>query len=459
MTDDRPLERAARSFIEPGPTRAPEAAVGRALDLIATTPQERDWHVPRRTRPMTMITRLLAAAIALALVVVGGAILFRPGGGSTVGNGTPRPTDTSAPSTPRSIAANPSPTAQGSPAAVDYATLKGTILMEHLGNAPDLSEMPTTDYHPDRRRLYLMNPATMTGKTAREFLPGNPASGKLDADVSADGKRVVFMDTADPAVIWLANLDGTGLRKLSTACNCSELDPAFDPTGKRIAFVHVDGAVRNSANGADLGFQWDGRTRVNSWIAIRDLATGKVTKLAATAKVGPDGLPYQPSWSPDGTQLVFNRTTWETGGSPTGTLEIVNISSGSVRTLPTTDPSATVPDATTPGDADWSPDGSTIVFTNFPWSEMGSISDLPPPAAFTIRPDGTGLRSLPGGGASSSWMPDGRILFQGGRVAGGGFFWIMNADGSDPRPVNSGGDSLTDLPQGFAYVPHWIPAP
>jgi Tol biopolymer transport system component len=198
---------------------------------------------------------------------------------------------------------------------------------------------------------------------------------------------------------------------------------------------------------------------VNSWIAIRDLATGKVKKLAATAKVGPDGLPYQPSWSPDGTEIVFNRTTWQTGGSPTGTLEIVTVTTGAVRTLPTTDPSSIATDATTPGDADWSPDGSTIVFTNFPWSEMGSFADLPPPAAFAIRPDGTGLRSLLSSGVSSSWMSDGRILFQGGRTAGGGYFWIVNADGSDPRPVNLGGDSLTDLPQGFAYVPHWIPAP
>ncbi len=61
--------------------------------------------------------------------------------------------------------------------------------------------MPTTDTHPERRRLYFMDPATMTGATAREFLPGNPPSGKLNADVSANGKQVVFMDTGDPAVV------------------------------------------------------------------------------------------------------------------------------------------------------------------------------------------------------------------------------------------------------------------
>ena len=42
MTDDRSLERAARSWLEVGPTEAPERAVEAALLRIDTTPQERD---------------------------------------------------------------------------------------------------------------------------------------------------------------------------------------------------------------------------------------------------------------------------------------------------------------------------------------------------------------------------------------------------------------------------------
>ena len=42
MTDDRSLERAARSWLEVGPTQAPERAVEAALLRIQTTPQERD---------------------------------------------------------------------------------------------------------------------------------------------------------------------------------------------------------------------------------------------------------------------------------------------------------------------------------------------------------------------------------------------------------------------------------
>ena len=53
MTDDRSLERAARSWLENGPTEAPDRAVEAALLRIETTPQERDWHVPWRLPKMT----------------------------------------------------------------------------------------------------------------------------------------------------------------------------------------------------------------------------------------------------------------------------------------------------------------------------------------------------------------------------------------------------------------------
>jgi hypothetical protein len=452
MTDDRSLERAARSFIEPGPTRAPEAALERALLLIETTPQERDLRIPLRFSTMTTPARVAAAAVIGVLAIGGASFILGRAGQTNVGGPSPSAPQPSppavqspAPST-RSSASSPSSSA----APLDYSSVKGTILMEHLGNAPDLSEMPTTDYHPERRRLYFMDPATMTGVAAREFLPDQPPSGKLNADVSPDGRQVVFMDTADPAVIWLANVDGTGLHKLSTACSCSELDPAFDPTGTKIAFVHLEGAWRWSRNGAQLRLESRSGTST-SWLGIRDLATGKVTKLDQTVGPSNDAVPEQPSWSPDGKKIVFNRTTWGSGDAPDyGVLQIVDVTSGKVTSL--------TAQMSMPGDADWSPDGSRILYTNYPWSSMGSIPDLPNPEMVSILADGTGLVGL-AGGVSGTWMPDGRILFQGARAASGGYFWIMNGDGSDARPVNLRGDSLTDLPQGFAYIPHWIPAP
>lgn len=83
MTDDRSIERAARSWLEDGPTQAPDHAVEAALLTIQSTTQERDW-LPWRTRPMTQTLRLLAGAAAIA-VVVGGLILLKPGTGPGVG--------------------------------------------------------------------------------------------------------------------------------------------------------------------------------------------------------------------------------------------------------------------------------------------------------------------------------------------------------------------------------------
>jgi hypothetical protein len=79
MTDDRSLERAARSWIEAGPTRAPDRVVEAALQLIDTTPQERDQRLPRRIT-MPTIARVAAAA-AIGVLLVGGALflLGRPG--------------------------------------------------------------------------------------------------------------------------------------------------------------------------------------------------------------------------------------------------------------------------------------------------------------------------------------------------------------------------------------------
>ncbi|HKB28772.1 MAG TPA: hypothetical protein VKC59_07100 [Candidatus Limnocylindrales bacterium] len=84
MTDDRSLERAARSWIESGPTRAPDRAVEAALDRIQQTPQERDLRIPWRVDRMNRTARLIGAAAAL-IVIVGGAIALLGRPGSNVG--------------------------------------------------------------------------------------------------------------------------------------------------------------------------------------------------------------------------------------------------------------------------------------------------------------------------------------------------------------------------------------
>ena len=76
MTDDRTLERAARSWLEEGPTTAPDRAIDAALSRIETTRQERDLRVPWRNPIMNRYLLPIAAAL---IVVIGGVyLLTRP---------------------------------------------------------------------------------------------------------------------------------------------------------------------------------------------------------------------------------------------------------------------------------------------------------------------------------------------------------------------------------------------
>lgn len=103
MTDDRSLERAARSWIEAGPSRAPDHTVAAALHEIDTTAQERGLRFPWRLPNMNLTHRL--AAVATGVVIVTGVALFAVQPGGDVGG--PPPSVTTSPSP--SAAANPTP--------------------------------------------------------------------------------------------------------------------------------------------------------------------------------------------------------------------------------------------------------------------------------------------------------------------------------------------------------------
>jgi hypothetical protein len=109
MTDDRSLERAARSWIEVGPTRAPDEAVEAALLRIQSTPQERDW-LPWRIPDMSPILR--TAVLAVAVLAVGATSIALWGGTGIGGPPAAAPTPTATPSASPSASpsARPSPT-------------------------------------------------------------------------------------------------------------------------------------------------------------------------------------------------------------------------------------------------------------------------------------------------------------------------------------------------------------
>lgn len=102
MTDDRSLERVARSWLVEGPTQAPDRPVTAALSRIQATRQERGLGVPWRIHDMPRLATFAAAALVVVAgatwIAVGG--LNAPFGGdpSAAASPTPTPTPTPAPS-------------------------------------------------------------------------------------------------------------------------------------------------------------------------------------------------------------------------------------------------------------------------------------------------------------------------------------------------------------------------
>jgi hypothetical protein len=124
MNDDRSIERAARSWLEAGPTEAPDRAVEAALLRIETTPQERDLRIPWRFPTMTTPARVATAAVIGVLAIGGAAFLIGRTGQSNVGGTAP-----SASPSP-TVSASPSPTPSNAPllALPDGPVVAGTYV-------------------------------------------------------------------------------------------------------------------------------------------------------------------------------------------------------------------------------------------------------------------------------------------------------------------------------------------
>lgn len=205
--------------------------------------------------------------------------------------------------------------------------------------------------------------------------------------------------------------------------------PTFSPDGSQVA--------------VGLGTWFFNRNAYSASIWLANSTNGDdyedLTKTADDLNAG------FPSWSPDGTRIVYrlwNRTT----SAPLG-LRLLDLTTNETTVL-------TEGWDNTPG---WSPDGELIVFTrqvNWTW-EYGSRWYEDRFDIMTIRPDGTDLNRVtdsPANDAHAVWSYDGRIMWNTGMYGFRdecvlfdntfqpyGQIMIMNADGSNKHMVT---DSL-----------------
>jgi hypothetical protein len=154
MTDDRSIERAARSWLEVGPTEAPERAVEAALLQIDATTQERDWHVPWRLPKMTTPARLASAAV-VGVLVVGGAIVVLQPGRASVGGPGPTPSSTPSPAISPSPSSSPMTLVEGFPlvpgpyVATPFSEPGSDWCFDNAPPFPSTSPVGCTDTKPD----------------------------------------------------------------------------------------------------------------------------------------------------------------------------------------------------------------------------------------------------------------------------------------------------------------------
>ena len=148
------------------------------------------------------------------------------------------------------------------------------------------------------------------------------------------------------------------------------------------------------------------------------------------------GTELEPSWSPDGSELVFVSSAAR--ADPHGRLCILTLSTGQLRTVTPT----SVNDAAMPT---WSPDGKRIAYVR----EVDARDQV-----FTVNADGTGNRQITRDAATHdwpSWSPDSKHLaYTRSTGSGSSKIWVMTVDGSAAHSVQPPGVRT-------AYEEAWSP--
>ena len=244
-----------------------------------------------------------------------------------------------------------------------------------------------------------------------------------------------FIEETESLEILTANPNGGDVQKLTSNPNAFSDLPDWSPDGQRIAFQTERENVDEPAQ-----------------IHVMNADGSDLTQLTR----GP-GFHGAPGWSPDAASLAID-ADW--GGGPA--LQGIWI-------IPASDPGGVTQQearrlTTLPAGFDFdsepqfSPDGSSIVFTRFKSARKSAIH--------TVGVDGTGLERLTKWRLNASdpdWSPNGKkIAFDsgdfGGETDGGGNIHVMRADGSKRKKLTDHRRLRKGDPFKVANNPVWSPS-
>ncbi len=228
MSDDRNFERTARTWLELGPSDAPERAVEAALLAIETTPQERALRIPWRFHTMNTPARVAVAAVIGVLLVGSAALIFGGQSGNGVG-GRPSP------------AASPAPSGTPAPSASGQAATPTPVVI------PPLAETyisPTKGYRIDHPAGWTVTGSTADWPAGANLQWGDPALDEL----SGPGVRLVATSQAIPAGqtadSWLQ-----AHRSSTTPCTGGAPVPRQATIDGQVAWLAIDGCSTDGFGG------------------------------------------------------------------------------------------------------------------------------------------------------------------------------------------------------------------
>lgn len=297
-------------------------------------------------------------------------------------------------------------------------TISAVFLFSHgtsvYAQAPETEKIVFVSKRDGNAEIYIMNP----DGSQQVNLTQHPAED-YDPAWSPNGKQVVFSSDRTEGVfdLYLMNPDGENVQKVFKD-NEYRREPVWSPNGKHIAYAQADKQKAIRAFGA----RFAPRAEHTLYIAAPNgTSIEKLTK------------GFEPSWSPDGTQLIF-----VVAGLKHASLGLFDLQTRTQKVLRPEELPWTISPC-------WSPQVDKIAFGKLGgarFNERGGIS-FRGSTLYIANSDGTALQQVADGNAlDPTWSPQGDQLIYNNAIAD--FFQLYKTDfnGGNPTQLTREGNNF-----------------